>query len=80
MTGRDDIETLRALVARGRFGEARALVVERGAALFADLTADEFVALTDMLAVVDQAAEASESDGALAPRAGAARGAQGSSS
>jgi hypothetical protein len=61
-----DIETLRALVEQGRFGDARALAMERGPALFDDLTREEFIALTDMLAVVDQAAEASEADGGLA--------------
>jgi hypothetical protein len=61
-----DIETIRALVAQGRFTDARALVIERGPALFADLTRVEFIALTDMLAVVDQAAEAEASDQSLA--------------
>lgn len=68
MTGRDAIERLRRLVEQGRFGDARAVVVEQRAALFADLTREEFVALTDLLAVVDQAAEASEVDDLAAPR------------
>jgi hypothetical protein len=66
MTGRDDVETIRALVERGRFGDARALTMERGAALFAELTREEFVAFTDMLAVVDRSAEVGEAAGSPA--------------
>jgi hypothetical protein len=51
-----DIERVRALV-------------KRGAVLFTGLTREEFVALTDMLAVVDQAAEASEAGAAPAAQA-----------
>ena len=66
MPVRDDVGTVRALVEQGRFGEARSLTMERGTALFADLTREEFVALTDMLAVVDQAVEAGEAAGSPA--------------
>lgn len=55
MPGQDDIVTLGSLVEQGRFGDARAIVTERGAALFAARTRKEVVALTAMLAVVDQA-------------------------
>jgi hypothetical protein len=60
MIGPEFATMIRALVSQGRYQEARALAQAHGRTALLELDRAEFIAITDLLSMVDQAAEAQE--------------------